>query len=182
MNLSQVIEEKTAIENDALLLMQVLNPYLPNTRYLKSATIKAEGDPGSKGKIVASCQFEIMQSCYIRSTGHFNSVEFNICYNQMMYYVIAKSVKHQLMQAFGDWQLTDYFNKQLPDILIVSFQSNFKRPICGSQFTGEIDFINIKKLKQNNPIIYAETECRFYDTDQGFCEGKVVLVIKNGKN
>ena len=36
--------------------------------------------------------------CCIDDTGHFNSVEFHICYNQTLYYTVAKSVQERLVR------------------------------------------------------------------------------------
>ncbi len=181
MNVTYELSENAVLtlDCDLLLMSQVLVPYYEHTQYLKSARVQVLGDPCDMGHISACCTFEIPESCYIKNTGHFNSVEFNICYNQMMYYLIAKSVKHQLMSAFQAWTLDDYFIKQLPDILIVNFKSKFKRPICGTRFTGEIDFIQTKVKRITNPLIYLTSVCRFYDADNGYCEGEIDLVIMN---
>lgn len=165
--------------NDVDLLEKVLASYFTHTRYLKSALIRGNGDPAHKGNISAICTFEIPKSCYINDTGHFNSVEFNICYNQMMYYLIAKSVKHHLMSAFHSWSLEDFFRKQLPDILIVNFKSAFKSPIHPHRFVGKIDFVQTKMIKISKPAIYLKTLCQFYDDNKGYSEGEVDLVIIN---
>ncbi|MEO1375818.1 MAG: FcoT family thioesterase, partial [Cyanobacteria bacterium J06635_10] len=49
--------------------------------------------------------FSIPESCYIDDTGHFNSVEFNICYNQLFYIIIAYLIKNQLLEVMKDWNL-----------------------------------------------------------------------------
>lgn len=69
------------VNNDPSLLAQVLNPYKAHCKYLKSAQVTKEGDPHDGGRVIGRCEFSIPQSCYIDDTGHFNSVEFNICYN-----------------------------------------------------------------------------------------------------
>ena len=83
-------------ETDRELLSLVLRPYKMHCRYLKTADLEAAQDPGP----TVAGNFEIDESCYIDDTGHFNSVEFNICYNQLAYYLIAKSVQEGLLPAF----------------------------------------------------------------------------------
>ena len=95
-----------------LLLDRVLRPYKPNCRYLKAMTIDA--DDGVRG----FAELAIGESCYIDDTGHLNSVEVNIAYNQMLYYVIATAVRERLVAAFADWTMDDYWRRQLPGILI----------------------------------------------------------------
>jgi hypothetical protein len=179
MNIIDKPESCKELDNDPILLDQVLEAYLDHTKYLKSGMTQVRGDPATGGMLSAVCKFEIPKSCYINDTGHFNSVEFNICYNQMMYYLIAKSVKHRLMSAFQNWSLADYFRKQLPDILIVNFKSRFKHPIQPRQFFGEVDFVQTKVSTLAKPIIYLRTLIRFYDKKKGYSEGETDLVIRN---
>ncbi|MBT3017498.1 MAG: FcoT family thioesterase [Candidatus Thiodiazotropha endolucinida] len=161
---------------DAPLMERVLVPYKHNCKYLKLADVIREDDPQEQDKVTGVCEFVIDESCYIDDTGHFNSVEFNICYNQMMYYVIAKSVKEGLMRSFGNWALSDFWKKQLPDILIVDFKSSFRKSINARKFYGEIMFTNIRMRKG---LMYINTECRYWDDNNGICSGEVVLAIVN---
>lgn len=164
-------------ENDQTLMNQVLEPYFEHARYLKHAVVKNPNMPDQNERISALCKFSIQKSCYIEDTGHFNSVEFNICYNQMMYYTIAKIIKHGWMAKFKYWTLGDFFRKQLSDLLIVNFKSTFKAPIVSKNFTGEITIVNSKKIEVNRPLIYIKTLCCFNDNKNGYCEGEVDLAI-----
>lgn len=172
-----VISNKTncnVIYQDDILMQNVLRPYFDSTTYLKSADVYIESI--NTGKITGKGWFEIPSSCYIADTGHFNSVEFNISYNQIMYYVIAISVKHKIMQSFDEWTLETYFKKQLPDILIVNFKSKFRSPLNSKRFYGEIDFVEIK---QTSSLIFVKTLCRYLNKPEDIicCEGQVDLAI-----
>ena len=70
---------------------KVLAPYFEHTTYLKEATMIRRATHGSEKPrdLVAAGEFHIGQSCYIQSTGHFNAVEFNICFNQLAYVTYA---------------------------------------------------------------------------------------------
>ncbi|MFB2772492.1 FcoT family thioesterase [Pelatocladus sp. BLCC-F211] len=164
------------VNNDDILLAQVLKPYKAHCKYLKSAEVIQEGDPQDRGRVIGRCEFAIPESCYIDDTGHFNSVEFNICYNQMMYYVIAKSVKERLMTSFYSWTMADYWAKQLPDIYIVNFESVFRYAMQSRQFRGEIEFTNIRV---RSGLMYIVTKCRYWDDQGGNCSGNVKLAIVN---
>ena len=67
---------------DPQLLARVLTPYKPHCRYLRTAAVRYAT---ARSIAAASGTFSIPESCYIASTGHFNAVEFNICYNQLTY-------------------------------------------------------------------------------------------------
>ena len=79
--------------SDEDLLPRVLTPYKDHCRYLLTAEVSAL--PGGLSRVRST--FAIAESCYIDDTGHLNAVEVNIAYNQMMYYLVAKSVKEGLL-------------------------------------------------------------------------------------
>ncbi|HKO76120.1 MAG: FcoT family thioesterase [Candidatus Rickettsiella isopodorum] len=177
--MSRIIDDTLpiVIKHDDTLMADVLKPYFKHTAYLKFADVYIEGDPAHGGKITGKGWFEIPSSCYIEDTGHFNSVEFNISYNQIMYYVIAASIRHKAMQVFNNWTLETYFKKQLPDILIVNLKSKFNKPLIPKRFYGEIDFIETKLIKSNS-LIYIKTYCRYSDEPGKInCNGEVDLAI-----
>lgn len=131
----QTREAVTGLETDRNLLDEILTPYLPHCRYLWKASVSLSPENGLP---LARCAFTIPESCYIADTGHFNSVEFNICYNQMAYYLLAKTVKEGLAAPFDRWDMDDFRERQLSSILISDFQSTFRRPVNGRHFSGEI--------------------------------------------
>ncbi len=170
----------TRHEHDSALLAKVLQPYRLNCRYLISATVNAEGEPRDGGRVSAACDFYIPESCYIDDTGHFNSVEFNICYNQMLYYLVAKSVDAGLMLPFAAWTMGDYWRRQLADFLIADFHSTFKRPIRGHRFRGEIEVVGIAEWEGSDirrPMTVVDTTCRYWDDHGGRCHGEVKVAV-----
>ena len=159
--------------NDPDLLSDVLRPYArPKTQYLKSATVAvADGLASAEGR------FAIPFPCYIDDTGHLNSVEVNICFNQLMYYLIAKCVQERVVSAFDSWTMEDYWAKQLPDILIARFQSNFKRPIDSSDFSGEVSFSEFAETNRSRPVLKVDMPWRFWDDKGGYAEGEVRMAL-----
>jgi hypothetical protein len=165
--------------HDADLMAQVLKPYRPHCRYVKSATVTA--DAGSDS-VAAVCELEIPESCYIDDTGHFNSVEFNICYNQMLYYTVAKSVKEQIVKPFSDWTMQDFWQRQLADFLITDFRSTFKRQMRGRRFRGEIEIPSALEWEGSDlrpALIVLPTVCRYWDDHGGDSRGEVKIAITN---
>ncbi len=163
---------------DHELLAAVLRPYWGHCQYLKTAVVAVAQDNGP----AVSGDFEIGESCYINDTGHFNAVEFNICYNQLAYYLIAKSVKEGLLPVLRSWTLDDFWRLQLPDILIVDFRSSFKRKMRGKRFSGSVsvtDVVRVAETDCQRPLIVLYTSCRFWDDPGGLATGKVTLAITN---
>lgn len=162
-------------ETDAALLPQVLRPYKAHCKYLRSATVSTR-----TGLVSARCELAIPESCYIDDTGHLNAVEVNISYNQMMYYAVAKTVKEGLLDEFAGWTLDDYWQHQLPDILIARFSGNFRRPINARAFSGEIEFLSVERRSPGGePLLVADTAYRYWDDTGGRCDGTVKLAFVN---
>ncbi|MET7603718.1 FcoT family thioesterase [Streptomyces avermitilis] len=162
---------------DEALLAQVLIPYKGHCKYLRSAVVTETDD----GRASARCEFAILESCYIDDTGHLNSVEVNICYNQMMYYLVAKSVKEGLGTGLVSWTLDDFWKHQLPDILIARFSSNFRRPVNPRAFSGEMEFRSVTRRAPagSSPFLHADTAFRYWDADSGRCDGEATLAFVN---
>lgn len=164
--------------NDPGLLSQVLRPYREHCQYLRTAVLEVKENQMP----TVSGELEIGESCYIDDTGHFNAVEFNICYNQLIYYLIAKSVQEGLLPALRDWTLDDFWRSQLPDILITDFSSRFKRTMRGKRFSGSVSLIDVERHDESawwKPLIVLHTSCRFWDEPGGLSVGKVTIAIKN---
>ncbi|MGM0351974.1 (2E)-enoyl-ACP glycyltransferase [Streptomyces sp. ECR3] len=161
---------------DEELLIRVLVPYKEHCKYLKSAEVTA-----SAGLSCAQGVFAIEESCYIDNTGHLNSVEVNIAYNQLMYYLVAKSVKEGLLTGFEAWTLDDFWRHQLPDILIARFASNFRRPVNPRHFTGEMEFRSVARRAPggSSPFLHAQTVFRYQDAHGGRCDGEATLAFVN---
>lgn len=166
--------------DDPQLLDRVLAVYKPNCRYLKSATVIADGEPRDGGHVAVRGGFEIPESFYIMDTGHFNAVEFNLCFNQMIYFIMAKAVKERIMLPLGQWDMADYWTRQLPDMFIVDFHSSFRRAMRGRTFAGELDVWRITvRDGGNGPLILLDTTCRYWEEGGGRCQGEVKLVLRN---
>ncbi|MFT2020435.1 FcoT family thioesterase [Streptomyces sp. 796.1] len=164
---------------DEPLLNRVLTPYKPHCRYLKAATVTRQGEPRDGGRVSARGEFTIPESCYIDDTGHFNAVEFNLCFNQLVYYLLAKSVKERAMWPFDAWTLDEYWARQLPDILIVDFRSTFRRAMRGRGFWGEIDVVGVDEREADGgSIVLVSTLCRYGDGDVPTCHGGVRLAVR----
>ncbi|MEU2717996.1 FcoT family thioesterase [Streptomyces sp. NPDC007205] len=168
------VERSYATDTD--LLERVLAPYKAHCKYLRSAVVTA----GSE-RAATRCEFAIPESCYIDDTGHLNSVEVNIAYNQMMYYLVAKSVQEGLLAGFENWTLDDFWRHQLPDILIARFTGNFRRPVNPRAFSGEMEFLSVTRRAPagGKPFLHAETSYRYWDADGGRCGGEATLAFVN---
>jgi (3R)-3-[(carboxylmethyl)amino]fatty acid synthase len=164
-----------SVPDDPALRERVLSPYREHCQYLRSATVQA-----ADGKVSAACEFSVGESYYIDSTGHFNAVEFNICYNQAAYYLIAQTVQHGLMPAFAGWTLADFWERQLSGVLIVEFNTTFQHQINPAAFHGELTFREAWQhaATATNPALVAiETTCKFWDDVDGRCRGRVLLAV-----
>ena len=142
--------EQRVYPTDEELLHRVLTPYrAKRCEYLTSATVVLK-DEHEDARLSADCTFLIPESCYIDDTGHFNSVEFNICFNQMAYYLVAKAVKESLIEPFSRWSLEQFWDRQLGDIFITDFKSSFRSAMSGRHFRGRIEIADIADWDGND--------------------------------
>ena len=155
-------------------LETVLTPYKPHCRYLRSATVETNGNGASLLK--AHGRFSIPESCYIADTGHFNAVEFNICYNQLTYCLLAQAIDNQLLDALRTWSLSEFTRRQLSDFLIVNFSSTFRQPLNARHFEG---WVQINKIFVRQRNIFMKTSCGFDDLSGATSHGGAVIVILN---
>ncbi|WYL98460.1 MAG: FcoT family thioesterase [Gloeotrichia echinulata CP02] len=166
------------------LLDMFLEPYKDNCKYLKNAHIQdsKDGIPLHKWQNIDETEwiikgdFSIPESCYIDDTGHFNAVEFNICYNQLCYILVAYLVENKLLDSMKYWDLKTYKQRQLSNCLIAKFSSKFKKQINARRFQG---LLSINKSSSRGNLIILKTSCAFYDDNEGWAEGDVTIAILN---
>jgi hypothetical protein len=178
----------TRVEDVSQDLLDVfLEPYKENCKYLHQAQFQYEEPSHFVNESKRETQdlwsikanFSIPESCYIVDTGHFNSVEFNICYNQLFYIMVACLLKHKLLEVMKDWDLETYKRRQLSDFLIVKFSSTFKKPINSNNFQGTL---SINKYSARRNLIMLKTSCTFSDKNGGWSEGDVTIAILNNES
>jgi hypothetical protein len=178
MSIAQPRAVVLAHETDRELMDLVLRPYREHCKYLKGAVLEVDDDH----RLTASGPFEIGESCYIDDTGHFNAVEFNICYNQLAYYLIAKSVAEGLLPALGQWTLADFWRRQLPHILITEFRSKFIRQMQGKRLSGSVSVTKVLQLEKSDrwdQLTVLQTSCQFWDQTGGRSRGGATIAITN---
>jgi FcoT-like thioesterase domain len=166
---------------------EILRPYRTHAKYLKSAEItqfseQATQDSTSDETLVTGTgRFSIPESCYIDDTGHFNAVEFNICYNQLAYVVFGKCVEAGLMHRL--WRVNvdipsfaDYKRHQLPAMLIVRVDGvRFFKPMKSDDFRGELSIDRMTLLGQAG---FFFTSITFSDCEGVKAKGNVVLAFQ----
>ena len=154
-------------------LSKVLAPYKPGCKYLKRAVCELP-EAGADHLVRLIGELAIEESCYIEDTGHFNAVEFNISYNQLIYTLLGHCVVEGILPAFQGMGFSEYLARQLPDVLIHKFDSKFRRPMSPRAFRGYVD---ITETSDRGPFIIVKTFVRFEDDAGGNSHGEVTLAI-----
>lgn len=173
------------MEVDSSFMKKVLNPYMPHTTYLTNASLViCYNDDNSIFAIKGYGDFSIPQSCYIDDTGHFNAVEFNICYNQLAYVTFAEAIKEGYLQKFSpnlyknsNFELEAYLENQLSSMLIVKFNSKFLKGINSRSFSAEF---TIEKISARKGSSFSNTKIEFFDDFGGSANGNILLAYANG--
>ncbi|MDH6194623.1 hypothetical protein M2272_001252 [Mycobacterium frederiksbergense] len=157
------------------LLVKVLEPYsYKGCRYLLDAEYQA-----TETSVFAIGNFSIEEPAYIRNTGHFNAAEWVLCFNQLAYSAFAPPILNEVIPEFRGWSIEDYFNYQLPSMLIKTTASRFKRPIKAQKFSARLLCKDFEVIDRT--IRYLKIPCtiEFWDEDGGSASGEVVLAALN---
>lgn len=176
----------------AAFLARILSPYKPTgTDYLRSATFtkqvdwKAMPERNAEPIVATQGRFCIPSSCYIQSTGHFNAVEFLICYNQLAYTTFGHLIAERQLASLPRGRVSDschaaleklsietFFAQQLSSMFILKTETRFKRVIDPADFRGEL---SVKSVFYRHGMLLTDTHCRFTDSSTGEAEGMVLL-------
>ncbi|HET7500124.1 MAG TPA: FcoT family thioesterase [Kofleriaceae bacterium] len=169
----------TTIEVSDELIQSILTPYRAECRYLQKLWIDCYDPPGAPtgavgGSIVGRGQFAIPESFYIVDTGHFNAVEFNLCFNQIGYVYLAYCFDHKLIPPIAEVDLAYYRRQQLGGLLIAKFSSTYRTQMRAARFWGEF---SLSKTIERNSLWLLDTRIRYWDDGDGRSEGSALLAL-----
>jgi hypothetical protein len=170
-------------------LARVLAPYTPSgTDYLKAARVLSSCTTASDGGTAVMTTeglFSIPNSCYIQSTGHFNAVEFLICFNQLAYttfgHLVATGQLANLPETHASANTRErlkditedaFFDDQLSSMLILRADQRFRKIIDAKEF---IATLTMKTMVFRRDTLFVDSTCRFSDLQGGDAEGDVML-------
>lgn len=157
------------------LLVKVLEPYsYKGCRYLIDAEYKA-----TENSVLAYGNFSIPESAYIRSTGHFNAVELLLCFNQLAYSAFAPAIVNEEIPVLVGWSIEDYFDYQLPSMLIKTTASRFRRPINAHKFSARLLCHDFEVIERSLRYLKVPCAIEFWDDDGGAASGEVELAALN---
>lgn len=171
-------------------LARILTPYKEHAKYLKSAQILRYHEPDfntpiSKEQddlVTIEGRFSIPESCYIDDTGHFNAVEFNICYNQLAYVLFGKCIQTGIFhKVVADWEQRvnlsfDMFLKyQLSSMYIAKIEGNFLKPLNSKNFGAKLTITRILWTPQT---AFVYTKICFNDAQGVKAKGGVLLAFR----
>jgi FcoT-like thioesterase domain len=166
-------------------IADILKPYRTHAQYLRSAELTHFQDKSStatKGKdaglISAKGRFSIPCSCYIDDTGHFNAVEFNICFNQLAYVTFGKCLEANMLKNLrlegGNVSFGDFKRHQLANMLIVSIESRYYKMLKSDDFAAEL---TINRISASAGAYFVFTSITFSDAEGVKAKGTVLLAF-----
>jgi hypothetical protein len=169
-----VTEEHVDLEPS--FIERTLNPYAAKKCiYLKSAAHSFHSGSVMYG---TRATFSIPDSCYIDSTGHFNAVELNICANQMYYVLWADIVRRKKMPEAVHWTEQHFKARQLPGMLIVRMESEFRKPIDAADFSAEGCITRVRFIGSGNKkTLFLRTQATFRDEHAGLARCEIDFAL-----
>ncbi len=183
---SKILASNTSEIVNPEILSVILKPYkATQTDYLKQASVNAPLLTESDEPVSTTGTFTIPNSCYIDSTGHFNAVEFLICYNQLSYTIFGFLSYHNRLdrlrvvnrnsnaEAEMERLSFDHFLiKQLSSTFILKSELSFRGIIAPEFFEGSV---TIEKITYRAGTFFIKTQCVFQDHLGGSARGSVLL-------
>ena len=155
---------------DPKFIAQVLRPYRDHCKYLQRAEFVRQG----QGLGWMEGVFGIHDSCYIDDTGHFNAVEFNICYNQIAYLHLGYCIAHNLTPELNRFSFEQFCVQQLSNFLIATISSSYATELNAKAFYGRF---TIQTLRRRAQSTFIKTQCQFWDDHSGRSKGEVTLAV-----
>jgi FcoT-like thioesterase domain len=138
-------------------------------------TDAASATPFDAGRklFTATGTFSIGNSCYIEDTGHFNAVEFNICFNQLAYVAFAKCIDEALVPELAFLDFDGFQRGQLPSWLIVGIDGvRFSKQLDRRAFSAELTVVRMSSVRGTK---FFFTTIAFSDSEGVKTSGSVVL-------
>ncbi len=163
------------IDNDFLL--KALKPYSSKEAvYLQEASVLSLGKLRSNSNYIVQGKFSIESPCYVDETGHFNGVEFVICYNQIGAVSLAYATQNKLLLCLQDLTVEDFYILYMSGIYITRLESTYKSLINPKEFSCKFEVI---KERKGSRLSILKTLVEFSDPQGGIASGKVDLAIKH---
>lgn len=171
-------------------LARILRPYKDNAKYLKSARILRYYEPEidtpitkeQADLVTIEGRFSIPESCYIDDTGHFNAVEFNICYNQLAYVLFGKCIQTGIFhKVVADWEqrvdlsFDTFLKHQLSSMYIAKIEGAFLKPLNSKNFGAQLTITRILWTPQT---AFVYTKICFSDAQGVKSKGGVLLAFR----
>ncbi|HVI45039.1 MAG TPA: FcoT family thioesterase [Chitinophaga sp.] len=173
MSTENIIPKPEPVIIEGSFLNRILIPYRDHCRYLKEAFFLYEPERGAEGlTLTGNCAID--ESCYIDDTGHFNAVEFNICYNQMAYTFLGHTIRYGLIPELAAYDLPLFFEKQLSHVLISRLSSRYASQLNPRSFKGTF---GISSATVKSKCIFINTWCSFSDEHSGKSDGEITLAV-----
>jgi FcoT-like thioesterase domain len=158
------------MENISSMIRELIDPYVPECRYLKEANATY---PEMEGR------FEIPHPFYCVETGHFNYVESGLCLNQLAYVGFAYFIDHGDIESVGKISKESSLEVQAKKSFVVKADITFRRPIDPQNFRGSIKIVG-KPRKMGSGTIFFPTEFSFRDHHEGNASGTALLALSLG--
>jgi hypothetical protein len=167
--------KNAAMQVDAQFIVDILQPYRIDCRFLKHAVISYPPQTSADYLVRGIGEFSVPGPWYIKDTGHFNAVDSVICFNQLGYVTLASGILSGHLVGNSLPSTGESFKKRmLPDMLIIKISSKFLRPIKSNLFTGSFE---IRKLKNQGSSTMIQVVAAFQGSDGGLAEIDALLAV-----
>lgn len=104
--------------------------------------------------IIVDSDFSIKESCISNISTHFSSIDFNICYSQLFFYLLGEVIDNKLLNVLSNWDIDNFLKFQSTHFLTIKLSNNFYKVMNTENFKGTIKIDNIDNIKVDIKKIY----------------------------
>jgi hypothetical protein len=102
-----------------------------------------------------------------------------MCFNQLTYSAFAAAVLHEEIPELRGWSISDFFDLQLPSMLIKNTSSRFRRPIHAKKFSARLLCQNFEIMERSCRYLSVPCVIEFWDEFGGSATAEVELAALN---
>lgn len=94
--------------------------------------------------------------------------------------MLVQCIYEKLLWPFFNWSLDEFWQHQLPNMLIANYSVSFRKPIRSEKFYGKIEIK--KNFTTKKDTIFLSTDFTFTDDTNGLAKGNALCaILREGK-
>ncbi|GED98576.1 FcoT family thioesterase [Gordonia crocea] len=156
------------------LITRATAPYAATgCRFLQQ--LQVNGD--AAGTIHARASLALTEAVGREGPPLLSPVEFLICYNQMLYGTLATIIADRLHPALASWTLDDFWQRQLPNVVIHHATTSIAEPLDARSLHGSLTIERISDRLIKRRTLLIDTTVGLTDPTGRIATGSIEVAL-----